>query len=38
LEAEAVGQRTTIYKLRRSLFRQEVPRQSPLLEPFRAAA
>ncbi|HZS05696.1 MAG TPA: transposase [Blastocatellia bacterium] len=38
LEAEAVRQQTTIYKLRRSLFRQEVPRQSPLLEPFTLAA
>jgi hypothetical protein len=38
LAAEAVGQRTTIYKLRRWLFGQEVPRQSPLLEPFSAAA
>jgi len=38
LEAEAVRQQTTIYKLRRTLFRQEVPEQSPLLEPFTLAA
>lgn len=38
LEAEALRQETTIYRLRRNLFRQEVPRQSPLLEPFSLAA
>lgn len=38
LEAEAARRRTTIYQLRRSLFREGVPRQSPLLEPFRLAA
>jgi hypothetical protein len=38
LEAVAARQRTTIYQVRRSLFRQGVPRQSPLLEPFRLAA
>lgn len=37
LEQEAVRQQTTIYRLRRKLFRQEVPRQSPLLEPFSSA-
>ena len=38
LEEEASRQQTTIYRLRRQLFRQEVPRQSPLLEPFSLAA
>ncbi len=38
LETEAFRQHTTIYRLRRALFRQEVPRQSPLLEPFSCAA
>ncbi len=38
LEEEAQRQQTTIYRLRRQLFRQEVPRQSPLLESFRFAA
>lgn len=38
LEAEAVNQQTTIYKLRRWLFRQEVPTQSTLFEPFMIAA
>lgn len=38
LEAEAVRQQVTIYQLRRSLYREEVPWQSPLLEPFRSAA
>ena len=38
LEAEAVRRQTTIYRLRRVLFRQEVPRQSPLLEAFSFAA
>jgi putative transposase len=38
LEEEAVRQQTTIYRLRRNLFRQEVPRQSPLLEAFSLAA
>jgi hypothetical protein len=36
LEEEASRQQTTIYRLRRQLFRQEVPRQTPLLEPFLA--
>ena len=34
LEAEAVKQGTTVYKVRRCLYRQEVPKQSPLLQPF----
>ena len=38
LEQEASRQHTTIYRLRRSLFRQSVPKQSPLLEPFNLAA
>ena len=38
LEAEAVKQGTTIYKVRRCLYRQEVPRQSPLFQPFIRAA
>ena len=38
LEAEAVKQGTTIYKVRRCLYRQEVPKQSPLLQPFIRAA
>jgi len=38
LETEAARHHTTIYKLRRSLFRQEVPRHSPLLEPFSFVA
>ena len=38
LEAEAVRQEMTIYRLRRKLLRQEVPQQSPLLEPFSLAA
>jgi len=38
LETEAVGQQMSIYKLRRRLFRQEVPRQSPLLALFISAA
>lgn len=38
LEQAAVTQQMTIYRLRRQLFRQEVPRQSPLLEPFSLAA
>jgi len=38
LETEALRQHTTIYRLRRVLFRQEVPRQSPLLESFSFAA
>jgi hypothetical protein len=38
LEVEASQQQTTIYRLRRQLFRQEVPRQSPLLDPFSLTA
>lgn len=38
LETEAHQQQTTIYRVRRQLFRQEVPRQTPLLEPFSLAA
>ncbi len=36
LETEAFRQHTTIYRLRRALFRQEVPRQSPLLDHLAA--
>jgi putative transposase len=38
LDAEAANRQTTIYKLRRWLFRQEVPVQSTLFEPFMIAA
>lgn len=38
LEAEAVQRGTTIYQVRRWLYRQEVPPQSPLLLPFSRAA
>jgi len=38
LETTAVHQQTTIYQLRRSLVRQEVPIHSPLLQPFMAVA
>ena len=38
LEAEAARQRTTIYRVRRSLCREALPTQSPLLEPFSLAA
>jgi len=38
LEEAALRQQMTIYRLRRKLFRQEVPRQSPLLEPFALTA
>lgn len=38
LQEEAVRQQTSVYKLRRRLFRQEVPTQTSLLEPFNLAA
>ena len=38
LQEEAIGQRLSVYKLRRKLFRQEVPTQTALLEPFNLAA
>jgi hypothetical protein len=38
LQEEALRQQTTIYKLRRRLFRQAVPKQTPLLEPFSFTA
>jgi len=38
LAAEAVKKGTTIYKVRRWLYRQEVALQSPLFQPFIRAA
>jgi hypothetical protein len=38
LQEEAVRQQTSVYKLRRRLFRQEVPTQTSRLEPFNLAA
>ncbi|MGL5881709.1 MAG: transposase [Synechococcus elongatus] len=38
LQEEAVRQQTSVYKLRRNLFRLEVPAQSPLLKSFISTA
>jgi putative transposase len=38
LDHEATHQRTTVYRLRRSLFRQAIPLHTPLFEPFMNAA
>lgn len=38
LQEEAIRQQTWVYKLRRRLFRQEVPTQTSLLEPFNLTA
>ena len=38
LQSEAVRQGTTVYRLRRCLFRQAIPLQSPLLQPLSVTA
>lgn len=38
LQEEALRQQLSVYQLRRQLFRQEVPTQTLLLEPFTLAA
>lgn len=38
LQEEAIHQQLSVYKLRRRLFRQEVPTQTSLLKPFTLAA